>query len=317
VRITGQLIDATTGGHIWADHFDGELADIFDLQDDVTARLVGALAPNVRDAEIERVRRKPTASLTAYDCYLRALYFMHRGSKADSDEALTLVARALETDPQFALAAGLGAMMHNRRIAYGWAKTLDAAAAASALIDIASERAGDDADICMMVAHASGVFGGEPDKTERLYRRSLEMNSNSSWAWTMWATYCARLGRTDEAVAAVERARRLSPREPLGFHHEFVLGLCAVQQHELDRAELHLRHSVQDNSAFRLSWAFLAATVAMGGNVKEAHRALGEFLKEQSDETATSFATTLRLASFDKTLVEFVMNGLCRAGLPK
>jgi adenylate cyclase len=315
VRITGQLIDATTGGHIWADRFDGALADIFDLQDDVTTRLVGALAPNVRDAEIDRARRKPTASLTAYDCYLRALYFMHRGSKADSDEALALIAVALEADPKFALAAGLGAMIHNRRVAYGWAKTLDAASAAAALIDVASERASDDADICMMVAHASSVFGGEPDKTELLYRRSLEMNPNSAWAWTMWSTYGARRGRQDEALAAVDRAKQLSPRGPFGFHHEWVLGVCAVRQRELDRADLHFRRSIQDVSAFRLSWAFLTATAAMRGDLKEAQWGLGEFLREQPDETVTTFAGTLRLASFEAALVEFVMDGLSRAGL--
>ena len=91
VRITGQLIDAATGAHIWADRFDGALDDIFELQDQVTASVVGAIAPQLEQAEIERARRKPTDSLDAYDYYLRGMANLHRGTRESIDEALAPV----------------------------------------------------------------------------------------------------------------------------------------------------------------------------------------------------------------------------------
>src|SRR4029079_620969 len=142
-----QLVEAQSGTHLWANRFDGSVEDIFALQDEVTSRVVGAIAPNVRDAEIERARRKPTSNLTAYDYYLRALYFMHRGSKADSEEALALIGSALQLDPTFSLAAALGAMLHQRRLAYGWVSIADGAAAAKTLLELAVEHANDDPDI--------------------------------------------------------------------------------------------------------------------------------------------------------------------------
>src|SRR5204862_5351112 len=103
VRITGQLVDATTGAHVWADYFDGALDDIFDLQDRVTASVVGVIEPKLRHAEIERARRKPTESLDAYDIYLRALAQFLAGNHESNREALRLLYRAVEIDPQYAV----------------------------------------------------------------------------------------------------------------------------------------------------------------------------------------------------------------------
>jgi TolB-like protein/class 3 adenylate cyclase len=109
VRITAQLIDAATGNHIWAEHYDGELNDIFDLQDRVTTRVVGAIAPKLEQVEIERAKRKPTESLDAYDYYLRGMASLHQWTKESSDEALRLFYRAFELDPGFASAYGMAA----------------------------------------------------------------------------------------------------------------------------------------------------------------------------------------------------------------
>src|SRR5205823_4433244 len=125
LRITGQLIEAATGSHIWADRFDGELADVFDLQDQITASVVGAIEPKLRIAEIERAQRKPTDSLDAYDLYLRALPHFHALTAAGSDEALTLLRRAFALDPTYALAAAMTARCYAYRIAQGWGADLD------------------------------------------------------------------------------------------------------------------------------------------------------------------------------------------------
>ena len=109
VRITAQLIDAATGGHLWADRFDGDLDDIFDLQDQVATSVVGAIAPKLEQAEIERAKRKPTESLDAYDFFLRGMAAFHQFNKAANIEALAFFLRAIERDPNFAPAYGMAA----------------------------------------------------------------------------------------------------------------------------------------------------------------------------------------------------------------
>ena len=112
VRITGQLIDATTGAHIWADRFDGALDDIFELQDQVASSVVGAIEPRLRLSEIERASRKPTASLSAYDFYLRALAQLHRYTEEGFDEAVVLLRQALGVDASYAPAAAMVGWCH-------------------------------------------------------------------------------------------------------------------------------------------------------------------------------------------------------------
>src|SRR5713101_609237 len=123
VRIIGQLIDAATGAHLWADRFEGTLEDVFDLQDKVTASVVGAIAPKLEQAEISRAKHKPTGSLDAYDNYLRGravLHAVHEGDREAVSEALRLLYRAIELDPEFAAAYGMAALCYVLRKNFGW-----------------------------------------------------------------------------------------------------------------------------------------------------------------------------------------------------
>ena len=120
LRIAGQLIDAETGAHLWAGHFDGALEDMFDLQDHVTSSVVGAIAPKLQREEIKRARRKPTENLDAYDYYLRGLASAGRWTKDANAEALQLFCKAIELDPGLACAYGMAAWCYVRRKARGW-----------------------------------------------------------------------------------------------------------------------------------------------------------------------------------------------------
>src|SRR5208337_2825172 len=120
VRITGQLINALTGAHLWAERFDGELADIFELQDQVTASVVGAIAPKLEQAEIERAKRKPTESLDAYDYFLRGMSAFYQFTSQGNKEALALFSRAIEIDSQFASAHAMAARCYLQRKGFGW-----------------------------------------------------------------------------------------------------------------------------------------------------------------------------------------------------
>jgi hypothetical protein len=109
LRITGQLVEASTGAHLWADRFDGNFDDVFDLQDKVTGSVVAAIGPKLEQAEISRAKRKTTDSLDAYDYYLRGMASLHHGSKESTSEALQLFSRAIELDRDFASAYGMAA----------------------------------------------------------------------------------------------------------------------------------------------------------------------------------------------------------------
>src|SRR5262249_12412850 len=125
VRITGQLIDMATGAHIWADRFDGALDDIFELQDQVASSVAGAIEPKLRQSEIERAGRKPAASLTAYDLYLRALAQSYRFTEEGFAEAVVLARQALAIDPSYAPAAALVGRCRSRQRVQGWGALSD------------------------------------------------------------------------------------------------------------------------------------------------------------------------------------------------
>jgi adenylate cyclase len=120
VRITAQLIDASTGAHLWADRFDGSLENIFELQDQVTASVVAAIAPRMEQAEVERTKHKPTESLDAYDYFLRGIASLHSWTKESNDEALRLFTKAIELDPDFASAYGMASWCYVRRKGSHW-----------------------------------------------------------------------------------------------------------------------------------------------------------------------------------------------------
>jgi len=113
VRISAELVEAATGVHIWADRFEGGLQDIFELQDRVTSSVVGAIGPKLEQAEIKRVKHKPTENLDAYDYFLRGLAALHCWSREANAEALRLFYRAIELDPEFAAAYGMAARCYS------------------------------------------------------------------------------------------------------------------------------------------------------------------------------------------------------------
>jgi tetratricopeptide (TPR) repeat protein len=185
VRITGQLVDTATGAHLWAERFDGGLGDVFDLQDQVTESVVGAIAPAVEKAEIERARRKPTESLDAYALYLRGLArFYQPANRQANDEALRLFNSAIELDPEFASAYGRAAFCYVIAKINGWISvTGNEIADMTRLAQRAVELSKDDA----MALAASGwalVFGvRDLGGGAALIDRALGLNSNLAEAW--------------------------------------------------------------------------------------------------------------------------------------
>ena len=161
VRITGQLIDAATGTHIWADRFDGSLEDVFDLQDKVTESVVGAIPLSLQHAEIERARRKPTESLTAYDLYLRSLAIAHEPNKDVHAEASRLCYKAIELDPQYSAAYGLSAYLLILTKSSNWSENPSADKAESIRLARATLKYGGDDASRLLGRHFRSRLSGE------------------------------------------------------------------------------------------------------------------------------------------------------------
>ena len=213
VRIAGQLIDAEAGTHLWADRFEGALDDIFDLQDRVTESVVGAIAPKLHQAEIERAMRKPTASLDAYDIYLRGLARIRNRSSEANDEALALWQRAIELDPEFALAYAMATFCYCRRKGEGWTSQLDVAET-KRLAQRAVEFGKDDAGALCFAGYALAFVVGELDDGAAFIDQALALNPNLAHAWHWGGWTQLYLGEPDAAIEHQARAMRLSPVDP-------------------------------------------------------------------------------------------------------
>jgi adenylate cyclase len=215
VRITGQLIDASTGAHIWADRLDGELEDIFDLQDQISANVVGAVAPKLELAEIERAKRKPTDSLDAYDYYLRGVAGAIPYTKEGDIEALRLFYRAIELDHDFAVAHGWAAWIFHNRKNNGWmTNRAEEIAEGTRLARRAVELGGDDAAALCWGGYALAYLAHELDDGIAYLDKALILNPNLAAPWYLSGWLRVFLGEPDDAIERFVRAIRLSPLDP-------------------------------------------------------------------------------------------------------
>jgi TolB-like protein len=225
VRITGQLIDTATGAHLWANRFDGELADIFDLQDQVTASVVGAVAPKLEQAEIDRARRKPTESLDAYDHYLRGMAGFHQFERAANREALECFTRAFELDPGFAAAYGMAARCYAQRTGFAWITDHTREGAEALRLAGTAATLGRDDAVALAAAGFALVLFGEMVDGDAFLDRALVLNPNLAWAWHIGGFAKALCGQPDAAVAQAAHAMRLSPQDPQFFAMQAVAAL--------------------------------------------------------------------------------------------
>src|SRR5260221_4654766 len=184
IRITGQLIDAASGAHLWADRYDGALEDVFELQDQVAASVVGAIGPSMTQAEIERAKRKPPSSLDAYDYYLRGLAARWQYTRDGTDQAVGLYEQAIALDPQFALAYALLAATLSQRKIQGW--STDPAADASRAIAYAKSalRLGrQDPLVLAQSAIVLTAIGYEVELADSLLQEAIRLNPNGMLGW--------------------------------------------------------------------------------------------------------------------------------------
>jgi TolB-like protein len=318
VRITGQLVDTTTGGHLWADRFDGGLGDIFDLQDRVTESVVGAIAPTVEKAEIERAKLKPTESLDAYALYLRGVARLYQVPSWQANaEALRLFNSAIELDPDFASAYGRAASCYAQAKGHGWISiTSNEIAEVTRLAQRAVELGKDDAIALVAggwalahVVHDLGVGAG-------LIDRALVLNSNSAEAWSFGGWVKNWLGEPEPAIERFARAMRLSPLDPRATgmragtaNAHFFLG-------RYDEAASWAAMALQDNSDFQPGLRIAAASNAMAGRPEQAQKAAARLRQLNPTQCVSGLKDVVGPYRRAKDLLQYE-EGLRRAGLPE
>jgi adenylate cyclase len=317
VRIAGQLIDAASGVHVWADHFDGAMDDIFDLQDRVTASVVGIIEPKLRRVEMERARRKLTGSLDAYDLYLRALA-QYRSSHERNREALELLRRAIAIDPDYAAPYGLAALCYQYQRARSWVSPADPALAEGIRMARRAASLGkDDPEALRMAGLALALLGGELQGGIALIDRALTLNPNSANAWSASGWVRAYLGDSETAIAHFERSARLSPLDAsafiwsLGFvFAHFMAGRYEEASSWCDKT---LREAPDHPPALRMK----AATCGLLGRLDEGRVCVERLLAANPGTTVSSMRLYYGVAMKRPESIEAFLDGLRKAGLPE
>jgi TolB-like protein len=272
VRITAQLIDANTGAHLWADHFDGPLEDVFDLQDKVASSVAGVIEPTLEAAEIRRSDERPTTDLTAYDLYLRALAHHHSFEKDRVVQALDLLGQAIERDPGYGPALALAAHCHTQLDLNGW--TDDRETNRHTGLDLARRAlrvAADDPDVLARVAYLLGYFGEDIDAAIGLMDRALASRPSLAHGW-FWSAFLRLFaGQPDIAIEHFERYRRLSPRDLLLPRCLSGIGTAHFFNRRFEEAAKLLLMSLEELPTYAPTHRFLAASYAhLGGSTRHA-----------------------------------------------
>ncbi|MCI0628354.1 MAG: adenylate/guanylate cyclase domain-containing protein [Acidobacteria bacterium] len=275
VRISGQLIDAATGAHLWADRFDGALEDVFDLQDQVTENVVGAIAPRLEQAEIERAKRKPTESLDAYDHFLRGMAGVHTWERGAHQEALSHFYKAIELDPNFASAYGMAARCYSWRKVCGWmVEPEKETAEAVRLSRRAAELGRDDALALCTAGIGLGFVAGQLEDGDALIERALALNPNLAWAWLFSGWVKVWLGEPEVAIEHAMRAMRLSPHDPHTFNMQSVVAAAHFFAGRYSEALSWAKIAMREKENAPLQCCVAAAAAGLLGEVAEAETAM-------------------------------------------
>ena len=313
VRITGQLIDAATGTHVWAERYDRKFDDIFALQDELTLSVVGAIEPSLRLAEIERVKRKRPDRLDAYDLVLQAQPDVYTRMPAPSTKALTLLERALGLDPTYALAHAYAAECHHIIFLRGGLSE-EHRASSIRHAEAAMAYGQDDA---LTLSFAGFVIG--MDKHDRAaafaaFEAALAVSPSSAITYFLGSILLGWAGEAERAIEWGERGLRLSPFDPWRFSAFYAAALGHFHRGHYEEAAAAARKAVQYSPAFSQTYILLAAAVAKLGRLEEAKVAAARVLALQP-----AFRYSRLFAAMDcaPALVAALSEALRAAGLPE
>ncbi len=314
VRITAQLVEAETGNHIWSNKIDGAVGDLFDLQDRMAAEVASAIQPSIRRAEVERARSKRPENLAAYDLVMRALPHLWAHRPEDNAEAISLLARAMQLEPNYGLPAALAAWAHGQQVAYNWAGDADAERkAAQQLIEHAVMTVHDDPTALTALASAMMQLGGDVAQAASFADHALALDPNHAWAWMRRGFGQVYLGNPDEGLVAFERSARLSPMDPFAFNVHLGMGLAHFAAGRAQKAIQMARQALAERPGLIWPYRDLAVYLAHHGDTAAARDALERFLASHPHVSLTSVGDSLRF--MEPALLSKYLRGLKLAGL--
>jgi TolB-like protein/class 3 adenylate cyclase len=294
IRITGQLIDATNGAHLWADRFEGSLEDIFALQDDVAARVAGTLGRKLEFVEAERTRRKPSENLDAYDHFLRGRTLQRKFTPESLIGAASHFRKAIELDPRFAQAHASLGQTHAFRISCGWSDDHDQDRIDGLRYARRAVQLGwDDALALITAAGEISSLGRDFDTSLMLAERALSLNPNLSEVWHRSGWINSRSGNHARAIECAARAMRLTPVDPDLCHLEALMAFSHFYLGRYDEAVAWAMRSDRERPAAPYLLRMLAASCAMAGRLDDARQAVARTLTIDPDFRVSGFADTV------------------------
>ena len=312
VRIIGQLIDAASGKHLWADRFEGDLSDIFALQDRMTESVVSAIAPKMLQTEIDLAARRPN-NLSAYDLCLRAFPHLYSWTRGGSIEALRLASRALEIDPRYGFAATQAGSCHLINVNQGWtADPKSEIAEGLRLIRLALSIDGNDDVALSILGWATASFSDDYDTARKMGDRAVALNANSAFAWELRGFTYELAGQLEEAIRSFERAIRLSPFDPWLPRRFTGMGIALIGLGRFDEAVAAAKNALQTNQTYGPAYRCLAAALAHLGRDAEAGKTVAQHL-----EIEPHFRISEWVAHTGQWQAQMYIDGLRKAGLPE
>ena len=313
VRITGQLSDAITGTHIWADRFERDLTDVFALQDEVTAAVVSAIQPKLLQTEIALASRRRPDNLTAYDLFLRAMQHYYPSTREGGAEVIKLAHRALQLDPRFAFLAALAGDCHMRNVLWGFSTNpqFDRAEAVRFLHLALSADTGDPDTLALASANIAFMVG-DCESAIEIADRAAALNPNSFFAWNFRGWVHNVAGLPEEAIRCFERAIRISPVDPLLPLMLVGMGYASIELRRFDEAILAGKKALRQNASFALAYRCLASAFGHLGRGAEARDAAARMLEGDPVFTISGWIDRGGQSN-SKLLIE----GLRKAGLPE
>jgi TolB-like protein len=280
VRITGQLIDAATGAHVWAERYDRKSEDIFAVQDEITLSIVGAIEPGLRQAEVERAKRKRPDNLDAYDLALRALPDVYSVMPATVSKALVLLNQALEIEPNYATAHGYAAMCcHCLFLRGGLHEENRAASIGHAQAAITHGQ--DDSTALTLAGFSMAMDAHDRGAALAAFEAALAISPSSALTYILGAGSLAWAGQAERTIEWAERGLRLSPFDPFKFIAYRGLAKAHFLRGRYHEAEDAARKAVQFNPKFGSSYMLLAAPLAKLGRYEEAKKCVAQLLERE------------------------------------
>ncbi|WP_245320775.1 adenylate/guanylate cyclase domain-containing protein, partial [Bradyrhizobium lablabi] len=312
VRITGQLIDAITGAHLWADRFERDLTDIFALQDEVTLAVVSAIEPKMLQTEIAMATRRQPENLTAYDYYLRAMQQYYSFTREGLAGAIRLAHRALELDPRFGSVAALAGVCHMQIAILGHSNDPQFDRKEAVRLARLALRIDDgDPETLARASMISAFMVGDSEAEIEMADRAVALNPNSWITWNNRGHVYRIAGLPEEAIRSFERALRISPVDRRLHTTLAGIGHALIELRRFDEAIVVLKKALRQNPSYLATYRCLASAFAHLGLDAEAHDAAARVL-----EIDPAFTMSTYVASAPKN-TKLLIEGLRKAGLPE